>query len=795
MRKIEPGEHTRLSVNWNVQSSDYTAEKLEELKTKFSVKYGLPRESVRIVPVIKSIDQNGNTIDYENDISKCLSDPKFQPKLFKRYIDEHEITDCDFDKILEIDDIINESINYELYEQHKRYMIKWIKWDNFMSYGEGNFVDFSTINGLVLLSSEPANQGGKSTFCLDLFRFLLFGVVTSRENDWTLSKAFNRHLPESTNVTVEGCITIDGCDYIIKRTLTRPALNRRSEKSKITHKIEYYRLVNGEYVTLDDAECLNGAGNNQTSKIIKDALGNEKDFDLMICIDSDNLKELISLKDTERGRLISRWIGLLPLEEKDKIAREKFNKEIMPSLMMNMYNKVEVEQSITLSQETINKCETNVKTINSKIDDAKKHLETIEASKDALLSSKQTIDESLLKVDVVTVTTQKERLIEEGKIKRAELEDSKKKLTELGEVNFSEEDYKKLTQEERDINNDLVNLRSEYRITNNDIDSLRKSEYCPTCGAKLANVDNTKLIEEKTKRLEELKTLGETKSKELKVKQSEIDALSEMRNRYNEKIRLQLIVDKKEVDIENLVSKYRECERICKEIEKNKNAIEKNNQIQIQLNNLSITIANEKSIIDRLTGELKSEELAIRMNNENIEKYRQIISTIESEEKLVRNWKVYLELIGKNGINKMVVRSVLPLINAELKNLLSDVCDFDVEVIIDDHNDVTFNHIHDGVVSNLGSCSGFEKTVASLALRTVLSKISTFSKPSFVVFDEILGGVAAVNYDAVKKLYDKMVKSYGTIFEITHITAIHDWHKKMMLVTKKNNISSISMVG
>lgn len=37
-------------------------------------------------------------------------------------------------------------------------------------------------------------------------------------------------------------------------------------------------------------------------------------------------------------------------------------------------------------------------------------------------------------------------------------------------------------------------------------------------------------------------------------------------------------------------------------------------------------------------------------------------------------------MVGKDGISKMVLRDVLPLINSRLKQLLSDVCDFEVEV-------------------------------------------------------------------------------------------------------------------
>ena len=80
-------------------------------------------------------------------------------------------------------------------------------------------------------------------------------------------------------------------------------------------------------------------------------------------------------------------------------------------------------------------------------------------------------------------------------------------------------------------------------------------------------------------------------------------------------------------------------------------------------------------------------------------------------------------MVGKNGISKMVLRKTLPIINARLAQLLSDVCDFDVEVAINNKNDVMFNLIKDGVVSDLSSGSGFERTCASLALRLVLGQI------------------------------------------------------------------------
>ena len=151
-------------------------------------------------------------------------------------------------------------------------------------------------------------------------------------------------------------------------------------------------------------------------------------------------------------------------------------------------------------------------------------------------------------------------------------------------------------------------------------------------------------------------------------------------------------------------------------------------------------------------------------------------------------------MVGKNGISKMVLRNVLPFINSELKHILNGVCDFDVEITIDSHNDVAFLMTHNGVTTNLSSGSGFEQTVASLAIRSVLSKISSFSKPSFVVFDEILGGVADENYDQVKLLFDKISNDYDFILQISHIKNLYEWHKHFIKIKKISDISTIEQI-
>lgn len=789
--KVQLGSKTKVVVKWKVLSSMYDEETAKNIAAKFAIKYGIPVANVKVEPERYSLNKDGEEIPFTNATAENVQSPEHQRELMRSYIKENGITDVDIDKIFEIDDMINHGIDYTVYENHRNYTLKWMKWSNFMSYGDTNYFDFTTLHGLVLLTSEPANQGGKSTFCYDLFRFLLYGKITDRENDWTLAKAFNRFKPEATEAYVEGCICIDGQDYVINRTLSRPALNRRTAKSKVTQKVSYYKIVDGNYINLEDNESMDGSTNMETTKVIKEAIGNEQDFDLMICINQKNLEDLISLKDADRGRLLSRWIGLLPLEEKDKLARDTFNKSITPKLLLNRYNKEELN---SVSEQLANDIKANKEKIKQLEKEKKasiKKIEQFNQTRDELLQSKSQIDENLTRADKTTLETTQKRLAEGGKLKVAEMKRNQEACDALGTIDFDENLYNTKIAEDKKTAVSLSNARIQCAQYKKDIEALKKGEFCPTCGARLANVDNTAAIKAKEDAYNELVETGKALKLKAESLEKEIGEMNTKRTQYNEKNRLELLIAKNAVDVENLRSQYKEVTQTLKDIKANADAIEANNKIEIAITNINANIKTEESYRDNTQRTIDGINNTNAVNQATIEENNEIVKTITDEEKLVRNWKVYLEMIGRNGISKMVLRSLLPYINSELKRLLYDVCDFDVAVEIDDNNDVGFFMIHDDVKAGLGGGSGLEKTVASLALRSVLGHISTFSKPSFVVLDEVLGAVADENYDAIKRLYDKMATEYSYMLQITHLKAISDWHDTNIVVKKENNISRV----
>jgi len=779
----------KVRINWKVSPYDYSSDKANEIQVAFAKKYGIPSANVKVAPdfILPKIGSGSGIMAQAT--SDDIQDPVFHRKLFLEYLKLNNIKDYDMDVIDEIDKDINSKIDYQSYEKYKRFSIKWVRWSNFQSYGPDNNFDFTTLDGLVLLNGEPANQSGKTTFAVDLLHFLLFG----KSEKWDkLEELFNYTIPEATEMFVEGGLVIDGEEYVIKRTLTRPQLSKRTAKSKTIHKVEYYRVVGDSMESLEDYVDENGEDSRQTNKIIKESIGNENDFDLMMCITGSNLDALIDEKPTERGRMFSRWIGLLPLEQKDVLARDKFNHAVNPSLISNKYNRETLKEEIAAYLVEIEECKKKVSSYDKTSKTLEKEINSLEETKKTLLLQKQTIDADILKIDITTLRQTLTNKKNEGVQNKHKIGEITKQIGELGEVDFSAEEYDRLTESRTKMLVDRENMRSEATRLQTLIKQLKTSEFCPTCGKKLDNVDNTKQIAENQTVLDKLIADGKKKNKEIEVVEQKIQSQKDIREKY---IQLNKInTQKAAIEVANEKLRAECLELIAKEKEytKNAEAIDKNNSLDISIRNLDININTKRKERDTNIENSTQNKANIKEYEKEVKTREDLLSTIEKEDKLVYNWKLYLEMVGKNGISKMVLRNVLPIINARIAQVLEDVCDFDVTVEINNRNEVTFNLLRGGIAKDLGSGSGFERTAAALALRTVLADISTISRMNFLVLDEILGRVASENYDNMKYLYDRIARNYDFVFHITHIEGIKDWHNHVITVTKTAN--GISML-
>lgn len=784
MIKVE--ENAIVEVVWDVLPIDYSREQSQNIKHKLANKLGISPRSVKVVPNFIMLNKKGEKVALTNDTIVNIQDPQFQVKLFKEYLELNKKTGYNWDILTAIDSEINSYIDYDVYDKYKKYSIKWIKWNNFLSYGKDNYFDFTKLNGLVLVNGKPANQSGKTTFAIELLRFLLFGKTSKFK---TLDANFNLNLPEETELMVEGEIEIEGVDYIIKRTVTRPSLKKRSEKSKVQQKVEYYRInPDGNHELLEDKENCEEETGTQTNKAIKEAIGNEQDFDLIICATNDNLRDLVSFKETDRGRLLSRWIGLLPLEEKDKIARDKFNKEVSPKFLSNHYNREVLSSEIEDFNIAISSDEALLKNKNVMLENIEQKIVEYKSQLNILLESKRAVDDELVTLDITTHKNNIENIKREGIKHKNKKQQNVLLLEEIPEVDYNQDEYISLIERRSDLKHQMVTVKDKITLLGSEIENLKKGEFCPVCKRKYEDVDNSGLIKEKELKIEELTTQGVNMRQEYDKVNNDISTMEI--NKKNYEYRSKLTIENQSLDLlmDNLRSKLINANSILKNYETNKESIDFNSKVSIEINNSKARIETEEKSRDSFYREIQMIESNIKNNKQSIVKREDFIKKIAEEEELKKNWMLYLELIGKNGISKMVLRQTLPIINAELKRLLTDVCDFDVEISVNEKNDVMFTYCKEGSVpTNISGTSGLEKTIASLALRAVLANISTMPKLNFIVLDEILVSIANENYEKMKKFYDRILKDYDFILHVTFIEEINDWHSSIVTVSQDTN--------
>ena len=796
----------KIVVELHMPQMDNNEEKKAALKKKVSEKYGVPLRNVTIDFKPITVVKDGKEVSLASEVIDNIQDPQFQVRLFKEYIDERKI-DVDFEAVKRIDEMVNAHVDFNQYTKFKRYKFKYVKWDNYLSYGKDNFFDFTKLHGLVLLNSVPGNQGGKTTFAINLLRFALFGKAEKSPN---LNDVFNRFSKEETEVKVEACIEIDGVDYIIRRTITRPSLKKRTVKSKPKQTVEYFKLINGEYDLIENCE---GESTQQTNNIIMETVGSPDDFDLVISATKKTVDSLFDKGQTEKGRLFSRWLGLLSLEDKENVAKDIWKKHISPTLLCNKYDRATLASEITDYEACNKENEDEIKKLETELSDIEKEIDTLGKEKEDVLKSRKEINSDLEKLDVTTIENRLSMKQNELEIKRGQLTTKKEEYAKVKDAVFSVEDYEKLKTEikekgEKKHSIELKNAELKSKIAglrneNKRIQELIDGRICPTCGQQIDKATQTDSITKNELEINRLITNGTTNKQRIDKIADEITKLEEKqeimesdRERVNERQRLEPTMIAIKANIDTIKLEIEKLEGQRNEIENNRDNIKYNNEIDNKIRLIGVNIVEKTRVKDDKIRLIQSCKNNIEYNSLKINERNETIKKLIEEEKIVKEWQVYQELVGKNGVVKIVLKQALPILNNEIKRTLDGLCDFDVVLDIDDKNDVCINLVCDGVEMPIEKgASGFEATFGGIAVRNALATISSLSRPNYLSCDEIDSTISPENQDALYELYKRILSNYDFIFHIVHtdneeIIAKHDM---IVTVAKYNHVSKIEI--
>lgn len=779
---VDVPSKAQIRVDWQDYPENRTIDSVNRVKTYFSDKYGVPKTSIKInfIPILKN--NAGKVIDLSDGIIDNIMDTAYQRGLFREWLKLNDVT-IDYERLCRLDDKINEILIDREEEdiRYRRWSIKKLWLNNFLSFGENNEIEYKNLNGLSVVNSLPANQGGKTIFTIDSLLFLFFGKTTKTE---TNSEIFNT-FTNKDEVLVGGHIEIDGDEYIIERKL-----NRKQSKNgdyKVSSKLEFYRIFAD-----GTEENLEGEQRRETDKLIADTIGSYDDFMLTIVATSKNLEDLMETKPTHRGRLLTKFIGLEVIEKKEEINKSLMS-DFKSKMKSNVYNTKELELEIedfknTISENRITNKE-NDKILNEKILKIKEAQE----KKEELLGKRYSIDEEIKKVNPVTLKKEIGDLTNTGVELKEKLEEITSQIKDIPKFSYDEDVHEEYRTEEKNLLVKKNGIESSITTIEKLIKDLKEGEICPTCKRALDEVDHSSEIKDNEKLLKE-------KQKELKKIVTNIDKIcykltkiSEQKKNSDLYDKLGLSKDKTEIEIDRMRVDYREKTSLLKDYERNSIFIDENRKLESKIlgyNQLIETLETEK---DNIKTEIQNINNDTTNKEEKITENTNLIEQIKREEEVLKIFDVYNRMIGKNGISKLVLSSVIPIINHELNRLLDEVCDFEIQLEMNDKNEVDFLLIKNDVVKKLKSGSGLETTLASLALRSVLGRVSTLPKPNTIVFDEVLGKVANINLGQVKIFFDKIKKMYEIIFLISHNPIVQDWADKIITIEKNNDISSLQI--
>ena len=768
-----------IKVTWDDTPENFTPEKIRRVKAYFQDKYKTKNIQVITKSLVNTSDINLESLE----ASDSILDHQYQKRLMKDFIKENQIQ-SKWELVDRLDNKVNVSID-KLNENKVRYnkwYIKKIEFSNFLSFGEDNIIDYTTLDGITVIESTPKNFGGKSTSSVDLLMFLFFNSTTKTK---TGAEIFNK-FSEKDEVSVRGEITIDGDDYVIERKLSRK--KSRSGEFTVTNKLEFYKRNQDGTI-----ENLSGEQRRETEAFISSAIGSEEDFLTTIVTTGNNLEQLIESKPTARGQILTKFMGLESLRNKEEIAKEMYN-EWSRKLVSNTYNITQLEIDNETFKDSTTNSENEIERLNIELSKFESELKKLEKKRDDTLSSRNNdVDRELIN----TNPTLLQREINDLKsLKKT----SQKNADDVSVIEpskyYSEDDHSELTKKKNKLKTDLILLQNEILAKEKLIKQFEEGSVCPTCNRALEDVNHTDEIESIKKEIEKLKKNELKLTKDIEEVEKEEVSYITLKTEFDtyernklRKARYELEVEQKQLEIDSKQLKL-------DKYDDNKKKLEDNQKIDAEIITIRTKIETANGNIKVTTKSIENHNTNITLMTEKIKVNNELIVKIKGEEELLSVFKTYLTIYGKNGISKVIMKNMIPLINQELYRLLVDSCHFILELNVNDKNEVEFIMIdtETRIVKPLNAGSGYERTISSLALRSVLTKISSLPKPNIVVMDEVFGKIADENLDMVGEFFKKIKDYFEHIIVISHNSLIRNWSDNIIMIKKESNISTIDFI-
>jgi DNA repair exonuclease SbcCD ATPase subunit len=390
---IEKSDKIKVKVKWEDYSAYMNTE--NEKKIRDLIKENIGSEFINIEnrPLYTDITDSqliSDTID--------INDVNIQKNLLIEFLSANKIDQEVIDKIIDIDNEINQRLDIKI-SKNIKWNINKIWFNNFKSYGNNNEIDLENMNGIIQI--HGINQQGKSTI-LDAICYILYGTTLSTQK--REKHGDNRYINNKKKLNYAdggAIIEIDGEKYLIYRKTERKIKKDKSIFSCSTN-LEYYKGTE-----MKEENKLVGENRIKTQQDIDSILGDFNDFIRLTLTNADNINELLSMDRSVFIDNIIRDAGYDVFEK--KLAEFKDYKKSLNLDRINI-NINSVNKEIETINEIIEINKKEIEELNEKISSIEKSIKDEQESKEKLISEMYKIDDELMKIDYEELINQIETI-------------------------------------------------------------------------------------------------------------------------------------------------------------------------------------------------------------------------------------------------------------------------------------------------------------------------------------------------------------------------------------------------
>ncbi len=794
--KMPPGARLRLVSNNNLPL-DVMRKAVEVAKHRFKP------ESISFLN--RAAGERG-TVEIGSGFKvENLRDKGVQENLIREYLKDYEPTEEMLERVYNLNRKYNSKIEEtEEVARNVNWNINKFEWDNLFNYGEGNSVDFNSLNGIVGIFGK--NYSGKSSI-IDGILYTMFNTTSKNERK-------NYNIINQNKKDCMGRVELQVGDktYTIERTSEKYT---KKLKGEVTNEARTFLNFTGLDPVMEEETSLNGTTRNETDAHIRKRFGTVEDF--LLTSMSSQLDSLAFIKEgsTRRKEILAKFLDLDIFEKKFRLAHED-SRDL--KAVIRRSGDVSYKIDIAVAEVEVEEASKNLEVDKKTHDDLRQKLTSLVNQSMDLTNQIESIPAERLDIkNLLETRVSVERKVSDTVANISELKqendayevklkdyddflttiDIEDLLAQKKEYDDNRQKYEDTIHKARLMDNDYKGMSKKLQL----LDEVPCGDQYTQCQfIKDAHTASANLPALEVEIVEKIQEAKDYKTRTVSVNSSEmIEVIDRYNNTIIQKNNIEIEKRDNKVSIERLYAKIKNYRNSLNETNEKIDLYEEKKDLIKNIENLIESRGRVEADIKTTEAEINDIELAISLHHRTLGSMEQKVSSLQQKMEEMAEireeyaaYDLFMRCTHTNGIAYDIIKKRLPVINGEIAKVLANIVDFDVFFQEDGRKlNVLLKHpSHEPRPIEMGS--GAEKTVAAMAIRLALLSVSSLPKGNVFILDEPGTALDADNMEGFIRILQLIKMYFKTVILISHVDSLKDIVDVEITIDKKDGFARVS---